>query len=686
MKKPGWLLLSFFFLICSVELNAQRSALKEASRRNALLRLLRERKIPFEERSLFAEYGGFSSSLHIVIPRSREPPAPGLIDTLVIGIPLFSGRERFSEDSALPFSFEAGIAFIEGIRESGSSLDIRVAFLGDEASNLPRDFRKSPHKGLADLYEVLDEPESSILLYLDIPETPQSLRIHHGAERSLTALEVLEPFYRSCKSRNTPVSLAVWFNELYKLSLVQGQQVMRFARDWGINALCITGSAQTDTALPAVSAEALAGTLMDYAGSLAVSRDNLDYHFLILRIFGTYFFISESVTVQIFLLVAGLLFLGSLLYITIRRSTVLQEWRLYIPYLWIFPVFLVSLVLTLEISGALIAAVSSEFTESPLSNDFGWAVFKIIIAVILLSLQFSFWNRLNVPKKADFYGTGAVILVALGVFIAVFLDITFIPVFTGIFLFVLLGAVIPFPLPVYGCALVAPLMSFGPLFNLFAVHGGTPLFSAGKLTEIILSKNILSSLYIATLTLPFILLLERGAALLKTSSRTEISRRRFLPVLAILGLMCAALSLYARRLREIPFETPVRRVLEGSEDTLRITLDQVTFLERRNIHIDLDAPGRPLSFNLYLDTADGSPPVIYAASMPFAFIDDQRSAAFTLGEGPPNPFSTDIVLPVSFSGFLRVEAVYAEWDPAVDTLPQPESGDYILCVTRKVKI
>jgi hypothetical protein len=56
-------------------------------------------------------------------------------------------------------------------------------------------------------------------------------------------------------------------------------------------------------------------------------------------------------------------------------------------------------------------------------------------------------------------------------------------------------------------------------------------------------------------------------------------------------------------------------------------------------------------------------PVIYSAPMPFRYIEDSPSRSsieFILGEGPPNPFATEIVLPANFAGFLRAEALYIQ--------------------------
>jgi hypothetical protein len=104
----------------------------ESARRSALIRILQERQIPFEERPLFTAYGGFSSSVHVVIPRSGTPASDMEAQTLVLGIPL-SNTEKEEHpplEEQLPFDFEIGLAFIEGIRAQGSAMHIRVAFRG----------------------------------------------------------------------------------------------------------------------------------------------------------------------------------------------------------------------------------------------------------------------------------------------------------------------------------------------------------------------------------------------------------------------------------------------------------------------------------------------------------------------------------------------------------------------------
>jgi hypothetical protein len=278
------------------------------------------------------------------------------------------------------------------------------------------------------------------------------------------------------------------------------------------------------------------------------------------------------------------------------------------------------------------------------------------------------------------------------VLIGALLDITFIPLFLWIFFCTFLGATIKKPFWVYLCAFSSLLLVFNivsadtnglPVRGVFSFLRNL-LFSTGRLSEIILSQNIVNFLYIVAITLPCIFLVERGVALSqKRKKAPPLSRRIVLPLL-LLAISFGALVYYAYILSKIPSIATEERT--GDPAILHIQYKSITFLERRNLLITVTARETPLRFNLYLITEDESPPVIYAAPMPFTAADDRKSVEFILGEGPPNPFTTEIVLPLSFSGSLRVEAVYTAWDPRIDTLPPPETADYFLKASKTIPL
>jgi hypothetical protein len=697
------------FLLCvcwfSVRIDAQ-----EALRKYTLLSLLTERQIPFEERPLFTGYGGFGSSVHVLLPPSLNQDDQAL-ETLVLAIPL-SGQGAEAAPGAvpgkLPFGVELGLAFIEYIRTHGSSLAIRVAFLGDEVSQLPEDKRKVSHLGLEDLYTTADTPEHTLLVYLDMDKAPESLVVHHGGGERIAALTVLESLVQVWDSRQIPYRLAVTFNELYRLNLVEGPQVMSRTLNQGIHALYISGSStkqfplpfgvgslsQEDT--PRLTKERLAAVLADYAGSLRLVTGNLDYHYLIINCLGKYVFISEGLTVLLFMLVIGSLFFLFLVYSLVYRNLMLLQWRLFIRFFWIPLIFLAFLVLSLEAAGRLISLVANHYTLPLFPADYGRAGFKLVLALLFLSVLFPLLDFLNIPRKASLYGNTALVLVSLGLFIAAGLNITFIPAFIWVLLFTLLGALISIPVLVYLCALITPVWSLALLFLLLQSAPGNLPFASGKLAALFLSENQLISLYLAIITLPFMLILERGTALLarpQQKTRVALLLPRLIPSLLLILSTLGALVFYTRQLGLRLPPAPVRRTIVESpldaaaagegprgDAILRIRSTAVPFLERQTLRLSLEAQGNPRCFSLYLEPEAGNLPVIYAAAMPFALNHEENSISFILGEGPPNPFTTDIVLPRDFSGMLRVEALYNAWDPALDALPRPEGDDYVLQV------
>ncbi|MHB9293680.1 hypothetical protein Holit_02809 [Hollandina sp. SP2] len=712
-RRFGLAALLFFYCWFSAGIDAQ-----EELRKDTLITQLKERQIPFEVRSLFADYGGFGSSVYVALPHSPHAEVD-VVETLVLGIPLSSHEaEGYPGDSQgeLPFGVELGLAFIEYIRTYGSAIPIQVAFLGDEVSQLPPDHRKVSHLGLEDLYAKVDNPEHTLLMYLDIDKAPQSLIIHHGGGKRIAALAVLESLVKLWDSWHIPYGLAVTFNELYRLNLVEGPPVMSRTLKQDMHALYITGSSAKKRQIslpfgigegppedyPVLSPAYLATVLAEYADSLHLVMGNLDYHYIIIPCLGNYFFISEGLTVILFILVMGVLFFLYLVYSLLYHNLVLVQWRIFIRYFWIPLVFLAFLVIALEAAGSLISLAAKHYSL-PLSRaDYGRAGFKLILALLFLSVLFPLLDFLNIPGKANLYGNAAVILVSLGVFIAAGLNITFIPVFVWILLFTFLGAAIKIPALVYLCGLITPLWALGLLFLLLQSAEGKLPFASGKLAALFLAENRVISLYLAVITLPFMLILERGTALLeRPRQKTKLAFffYRLMLSLVLISATLGALVFYTQRLGMQLLPAPVRRTIietaldeqaaaEGGSPSaiLRIRITTLPFLERQTLRITLEAQGSPRCFVLYLEPEAGALPVIYAASMPFELNHEQNSISFILGEGPPNPFTTEIVLPRDFSGSLRVEALYNSWDPAIDKLPPPEKDDYVLQVIKQVPL
>jgi hypothetical protein len=635
----------------------------EDSRRALLTNILRERKIPFETRSLFAEFGGFGSSIHVPLAAEAGEKKPGIF---ILALPLsFTGDDQRD----FPYAFQVALDFIDRVREEGLETDVMTAFLGDEWSAL-RTGQGAPHLGLLDLYSRLEVPEDAVMIYLDLYGETGEIVVHHGALRTLAPLNILRPLARICAEQRIPFTLAVNANELYKLGLADGPSALEFALRRETPALYLAGGAPGRIAH-------LDAALFDYARDISPGTENSDYHYLIFQVLKSFFFVSERATTLFFLAVAGLFFFAALIYSVVFRHRLINQWKVFFKRSWILFIYWLTLCLALK-AAALIFRLTARGADPALFEGsalffYAAAAFQLLLGISLFTL-FSFpGDLIYVPRRSNFYGSSAIILVIAELLLSAYIDITFIPMFVWAFMFTFFAACLKKPVLIWICALLSFFMGFDAMLT---------VLQAGNrhLGLLIFSGNTVFILYLAFISLPFFITLKRGALLRDREAGEEkllpdILKRltgpgallKFIaPRLALPAAAAAALTLSVYFLARSPAAPSRQRIIENDpESAVMLAMDvrDRILLERRILNITLDAPGNPLRFNLRLESVPGGEmPVIYSAAMPFRYIEDSPSRSsieFILGEGPPNPFATEIVLPASFAGFLHAEALYA---------------------------
>jgi hypothetical protein len=639
----------------------------EDSRRALLTNILNERKIPFETRSLFAEFGGFGSSIHVLLPAQAELGAgekkPGIF---VLALPF-----TFAEDDQrdFPYAFKIALDFIGRVRAEGLQTDVMAAFLGDERPVLRPD-QSAPHLGLLDLYSRLEVPEDAVMIYLDICGEAGEIVVHHGALRTLAPLNMLRPLARICEERQIPYTLAVNGNELYKLGLADGPSALEFALGRETPALYLAGRA----APAGRGIQNLDAMLFDYALALGPGTENPDYHYLIFQVLRRFFFVPESVTTLFFLALAGLFFFAALTYSVVFRRRLIVQWKVFFKRSWILLIYWLTLCLALK-GAALIFRLVSRGADPALFGGtpllfYAAAAFQLLLGVSLFAL-FSFpGDLIYVPRRANFYGSAAIILTIAELLLSAYIDITFMPMFVWAFAFTFAAACFKRPALIRLCALLSFFMGFSALLTV--IQAGNK-----RLGLLIFTGNTAFILYIALISLPFFITLKRGALLrsretgaekllpdvLKQLTGPGAILKFMAPRLVLPAAAAAALALSVHFLARSPAPPSRQRILEdGPESALALEVRDRTLLERRTLDIALSAPGNPLRFNLRLESAPGDEmPVIYSAAMPFRYVENspsRSSVEFILGERPPNPFRTEIVLPANFAGFLRAEALY----------------------------
>jgi hypothetical protein len=545
--------------------------------------------------------------------------------------------------------------------------------------------RRGSHTGLEDLLTLPNDPENTIMLYADFYDPPEKILIHHSGGKTPAPLSLLQPIPGLCASYGIPFTFAVKSNELYKLGFVEGPSVLGSSLAYGVPSLYLEGGEPAGKPIPA---ELLGDLLLEYTDSLNFSTENLDYHYLIFQFRDKTIFVPELITVITLWSLTALGFLIFLIYSIVLRRMLIIQWKIFFRRSWVILILFLILFLTLEGAELFFRLLLSRFALPRDHISYGGIIFGMSIALTLFSLIDPFFNQLKIPRRPNFYGNAAVILIILGTLIAVFLDITFIPAFIWAFLFTVLAALIPFSLAVYVIAFIIPLQIAGILLaNVGTVGMALPMLNRFHRVWIIL--------FIAVTVLPSVLIFKRASALAAGQKRRQ---PRFLWLVSrsiMLAGCMGALTFYVYKLSLEPPANPVRRVITENPDNpaiLDVTINSRSFLARRALEINLYARNDPVRFDLYLDSINDPQP-IYAASMPFIHRENETAHSsfettleFILGENPPNPFATDIVLPRTFSGFLRMEALYTRYDPSLDSEPPPDGDDYVLRVTRTIPI
>ncbi|MHC6203153.1 hypothetical protein ACYULU_08150 [Breznakiellaceae bacterium SP9] len=680
------LILSLCPVLCAAALDSPDSLVaKEAARREQLATLLTALKLPFDERPLFEEYGGFSSSLFVRFAANTGKAANG---AFILAIPLTNAGE--SAESG--FSFELALALIEKIHLLEHDMDILVAFLGDEVSILPA----QPHRGLNDLLDSLSSSENAVLCYLDIAEPPQALVFQHGIDGAVAPLNILERIPALCAQLELPYTFTVRFNEIYKLGLIEGQTALKIAMDKDFNALYIGApSSGTEKNGPfkrqdAIAAARIADFLVQYVLSQNFAEEDLDFHYSIVCLPFTTIFVTERQTVLALLAFGAVLCAVYLIYAAVIRH-LLKKPLILLKQFWFLPVFVVCLILSLELS-YLIVVVLRSLLSFPAFTSPLLGAFRLLFALLLLFFAPLISHIFKLPDSDDLYGIAATLLVVCGILLAAAIDITFVPIFLWALIFTLIGTLSENIILVFASALFIPFFALLVSLNIMELD-------AAAFGALLLSPDPFFAVCLSIIFLPSVLIFKKGMALFtlyKIAHEEHIfnvSRfERFFNALKLSLLFCslAALSIVLFMNREDTRAPPERRFITERliserfvlNERINLSSTETVFIGRRAITARLSAQGSPIRFGVTLVSADERPLSLYAARMPYEIQDGGHKIVFQLGEGPPNPFDFAVVLPAATSFYVQVEALYNRYDPQLDTQGAPSSSDYLLQVQK----
>lgn len=671
-----------------------------------------------EVQDLLKDYGGFGSSLLATIPSAGASLSSR---TLIFACSLTDPEERALLTHLL-YQIHQG-----NIRPGVSLL---IAFLGEEE---PLSLNQAsatlfesplPYRGLQALLDRFEDPEAVSLIYLSFSPLSTQLTLQYGSSGALASSQLLSAVFHSLERAGILSTLPTPYTILYKLGLITGDPRMGLMAEAGIDGLLIEFPGRGDTISEFPTAEETHtpqpvqnghSALEAAPGPFTTSRWfsffkelletpywnylQRDQHYSLFPTFqGRWYILSEKQTVQILLSILFLLFcfLGS--YSIIYRHSLLVQWIVFIRRSWILLFYYVVFAI-LCFGGSFLLFLWN------FSSPYIQALLKILLATAVSLGLFSFFSGIHVPRRAEFYGHGAVFFLFVISLVAVSLDISFFFPVLWFFLWVFLAGLWRNPL-LNGFALIMAPLQFGRI-----------LYSTYTLQERALANHILSpglgeNLLLALFVFPLLLLLKRLILLSYPPKRYSLAYRLPLElaiplaILTMTGILSfspgmASLPFFSSpgfpgavyRLPKsseptlLPAEGPQNREEPGSVESgqaretqpargidetgtiqarrapvsstiLQTRLTAITFFDEKTLSLRITCKGTPTLISILLEATSpaGERLEIYSSPVPVTFI-NTHTARLVLGPLPPNPLTLEITVPENLKGKFSIRVL-----------------------------
>lgn len=618
------------------------------SRNRAFLKneLLRQ-GIPYQERSLLAQFGGFGTSIHVDLPvKGGENTA--FSPALVIAVPL-SGE----------MNLNTALDFLRLAKEQGPPLPVRIAFLDDPPQSGPSEFQNPGPAGLLDLLQRNEELDTPFFLYLNLSPRTTQIKAYLGTSANVAPLAMVQPLPKLAESDKIPFSFGLMYYEAYRMKLMRGSESLELAQNAGYGAVLLQGNEGGGASAEKKILESprVATFLYHYAERLSKGSMERDYHYSIFNFGGSYYFLTEKMTILLFLIWIGTVLTLVLLYSLGNHKISVPLWRMFFKRLWVIPIYFGLLFGSL--GGAkfifpLIIQVAGAKNPPP---SFSGAALVFLLTLSLYELGSPFLTLLKIPRRAHFYGFAGLLFLFLGTLFAAALDLTFMTDFLWADFFGFFAATL-------GSAQIALIFLVLAPLRLFAVIGSIIGADDHTLARLIISGGPAVSAILTLIILPFLFFIKRLSLLLSSRRHRPNVWLLWIPRGILLAGTIATIYSYGFNGAEHPkslFSPGIAEVENPAPRFFNITLGENTFLDRRTLKITLTAVGLPDRFDLSIQSESEKDPLyIYDAPIPFRMGADGRSGTFVLGPDPPNPLNLELVIPRNFHGTVTGSAWYAQ--------------------------
>ncbi|GAB1484451.1 hypothetical protein MASR2M78_32690 [Treponema sp.] len=204
-----------FHILCILCLNALSLNAQEINNLSRVKSYLSEVGLSFQERNLFANQGGFGTSIHIDLPATTSDSSSRA--SLVIACPF---QDRDVQEN-LSFSVRSALAPALQASKGPRPVDLRIALLADEKSELPESLRTTTLRGSRDLADLFEDTDKVLIVYLNKETDKSNFSLVHGSRENVLPLRYLKLLLSSFSEKGLSLSPELPFNELYRLGLIR---------------------------------------------------------------------------------------------------------------------------------------------------------------------------------------------------------------------------------------------------------------------------------------------------------------------------------------------------------------------------------------------------------------------------------------------------------------------------------
>ena len=611
-------------------------------------------------------------------------------DTLLLAVPLDHPAEA-SRDRDGSLSVALALGLLEAARARRPTLSLEVLFLGAEFGDGPQ-YPMGSRLFLRDYTSA----DPAMAMYLNLRAVPSRLLVRTGGrgsecpfwliDRTTQALDAAGLFFR-IRGNET---------QIFRFGLTDQPTMIEPYLNAGYPAVGLEGEYE---GLPAGGEEAWVASFLafleDFDGSFRAGiPETWDRHYLFFQIRSFFFRISERLYVILLIGVLG----GALLYSLFSSRRLTRYLRLLGRDFWVLPlyfllVFLMLFLATWALEGLQRLRNSTDlWSRLPLP----FLGFKLAAPLLLFFALLPVLRRLRVPLRGGFYSAAALLCLLGDIVVLAAINLSFSYYFLWAFAFALLFSATSNRVLKLLAFLASPYWILKTVVELFSL----PVL---RFCHVVLLSKLWGNLLLAAVLLPFILMYIRLHLVLPwfriSSRRTRrvLSAGLFGAILAGLGGFFLLYTPYgpgrpqpvsaeylvdrvnARAqvvlaspapLRDLYLLEPgalrvvdthsrlARRELPPIADLITPRVREVGFLDRKNIHLDLQPVGRPVRVRLTVSSPEEF--VLYDANFPYQREPDGRRYTLLIGANPPLPLPVQLTLPQGRSFAVGLELEYGE--------------------------